>query len=94
MACNDHLMPDAKPWCYTTDPGRRWELCDIPMCYELETSTAPETTTAHETTTAPETSTTPETTTAPKHNEQWPFVLAIVCLIVDLESRWILRVLF
>ena len=21
-----------KPWCYTTNPKKRWEFCDIPMC--------------------------------------------------------------
>lgn len=20
------------PWCYTTDPAKRWEYCDIPKC--------------------------------------------------------------
>ena len=20
------------PWCYTKDPGKRWEHCDVPMC--------------------------------------------------------------
>ena len=20
------------PWCYTTDPNKRWEFCDIPFC--------------------------------------------------------------
>lgn len=20
------------PWCYTTDPDRRWEYCSIPLC--------------------------------------------------------------
>ena len=19
-------------WCYTTDPGMRWEFCDVPIC--------------------------------------------------------------
>lgn len=23
---------ETKPWCYTTDPRRRWEYCDIPFC--------------------------------------------------------------
>jgi len=21
-------------WCYTTDPDKRWEMCDIPLCCE------------------------------------------------------------
>ena len=21
-----------KPWCYTTDPLKRWDYCDIPTC--------------------------------------------------------------
>ena len=20
------------PWCYTSDPAKRWEYCDIPLC--------------------------------------------------------------
>ncbi|XP_078674675.1 plasminogen-like [Branchiostoma floridae x Branchiostoma belcheri] len=29
--------PDAAagPWCYTTDPGLRWEYCDVPKCAPL-----------------------------------------------------------
>ena len=27
---NDTGEPSA--WCYTTDPNKRWELCDIPTC--------------------------------------------------------------
>lgn len=23
---------EAKPWCYTTDPGQRWQYCDVPYC--------------------------------------------------------------
>ncbi|VDI01937.1 plasminogen [Mytilus galloprovincialis] len=23
---------EPKPWCYTTDPDKRWEICDIPFC--------------------------------------------------------------
>ena len=22
----------AQPWCYTTNPGKRWENCDVPKC--------------------------------------------------------------
>nr|2KJ4_A Chain A, plasminogen [Homo sapiens]6OQJ_A Chain A, Plasminogen kringle 2 [Homo sapiens]6OQK_A Chain A, Plasminogen Kringle 2 [Homo sapiens]6UZ4_A Chain A, Plasminogen [Homo sapiens]6UZ5_A Chain A, Plasminogen [Homo sapiens] len=23
---------DLRPWCFTTDPNKRWEYCDIPRC--------------------------------------------------------------
>lgn len=50
MDFNDFVhCTDIKPWCYTTDPGKRWEYCDIPMCDELQTTTAPEATTASQT---------------------------------------------
>ena len=29
---------EKKPWCYTTNPKKRWELCDIPMCKTGATS--------------------------------------------------------
>jgi hypothetical protein len=31
---NNCRNPDGsgKPWCYTMDPKKRWEYCDIPMC--------------------------------------------------------------
>ena len=22
-------------WCYTTDPKRRWEACDVPLCDQI-----------------------------------------------------------
>lgn len=28
-------IPDqysSKPWCYTTDPYKRWDFCDVPKC--------------------------------------------------------------
>ena len=29
--CRD-LAGAPEPWCYTTDPGTRWEHCDVPLC--------------------------------------------------------------
>lgn len=26
---------ERRPWCYTTDPNRRWEICDVPDCGEI-----------------------------------------------------------
>lgn len=33
--------PDEEPgaWCYTTDADKRWELCDIPECPTIDTTT-------------------------------------------------------
>jgi len=34
-AANYCRNPDGEPngpWCYTTDPNKRWESCDVPMC--------------------------------------------------------------
>mmetsp|Transcript_19840 Transcript_19840/g.28257 ORF Transcript_19840/g.28257 Transcript_19840/m.28257 type:complete len:559 (-) Transcript_19840:81-1757(-) len=53
--------PDGEPggaWCYTTDPGKRWDYCDVPSC------TAPTTTTTTTTTSATTTTTTVFSTTS------------------------------
>ncbi|KAK2192612.1 hypothetical protein NP493_26g07028 [Ridgeia piscesae] len=55
--CTNNRMssgcPESGPWCYTTDPAKRMDLCDIPLCADLETTstTATPTTTASEITT-------------------------------------------
>jgi len=28
----DNVCNDEKPWCYTTDPNKVWDYCNIPMC--------------------------------------------------------------
>lgn len=33
--CRNPGERGAKPWCFTIDPGRRWDYCDIPECGEL-----------------------------------------------------------
>ncbi|XP_039272402.1 plasminogen-like [Styela clava] len=38
------------PWCYTTDPEKRWEYCEIPMCYPASTTPTPKPTTTASTT--------------------------------------------
>ena len=30
--CRNPFGGDDRPWCYTTDPGDRWEYCDMPLC--------------------------------------------------------------
>ena len=30
---------DATPWCYTTDPSKRWENCNLPQCEQKSVST-------------------------------------------------------
>lgn len=29
---------ERRPWCYTTDPNRRWEICDVPDCGEINST--------------------------------------------------------
>ena len=29
-----------RPWCYTSDPGTRWEYCEIPACGKMAKSSA------------------------------------------------------
>nr|XP_055041451.1 apolipoprotein(a)-like isoform X2 [Misgurnus anguillicaudatus] len=31
-----------RPWCYTTDPSKRWEYCSIPQCTTTPPTTVPE----------------------------------------------------
>lgn len=30
--CRNPDLDEGGPWCYTTDPRKRWEYCDIPLC--------------------------------------------------------------
>jgi integrin beta 3 len=30
--CRNHYKNPAGPWCYTTDPSKRWEYCDVKFC--------------------------------------------------------------
>ena len=30
--CRNPDSTSAGPWCYTTDPGTRWQYCDVPLC--------------------------------------------------------------
>ncbi|XP_059796862.1 plasminogen isoform X4 [Balaenoptera ricei] len=32
---------EPRPWCFTTDPSKRWEFCDIPRCTTLPPSSGP-----------------------------------------------------
>ena len=51
------------PWCYTTDPNRVFELCNIPNCKDRTTTTTTKTTTTSTTTTVKTTTTTTKITT-------------------------------
>lgn len=33
------MVGKEKPWCYTTDPNKDWEFCDIPSCTTPEEAT-------------------------------------------------------
>ena len=57
--------PDGEPraWCYTTDPGQRWEFCDIPRCGSTDSTSSPTTLSSPPTPTP--TSTPPESTPPP-----------------------------
>ena len=30
--CRNPDSSSVGPWCYTTDPNKRWEACDVPFC--------------------------------------------------------------
>ena len=30
--CRNPQNSGQRPWCFTTDPNKRWEYCDIPKC--------------------------------------------------------------
>ncbi|KAI0241195.1 hypothetical protein LSAT2_000115 [Lamellibrachia satsuma] len=32
----NNACEESRPWCYTTDPKKRWEFCDIPVCTPKE----------------------------------------------------------
>jgi len=36
--CRNPSPPGERAWCYTTDPNKRWEYCDVPECYEESAS--------------------------------------------------------
>ncbi|KAI0223857.1 Plasminogen [Lamellibrachia satsuma] len=38
MADLEPTCNQTKPWCYTTDPNLRWEVCDIPKCGGVDRS--------------------------------------------------------
>ena len=62
---SDPECDEAWPWCFTTEPGVRWDYCEIPKCTASEQTAVTENTTAdtHDSTTTESTSTTTESTT-------------------------------
>merc|ERR1712179_482006 len=34
--CRNPDNEDEGPWCYTTDPNKRWEFCDVPLCGSVD----------------------------------------------------------
>ena len=29
------IADEPSPWCYTTDPGTRWDWCSVPYCCKV-----------------------------------------------------------
>jgi len=63
--------PDGEPrgaWCYTTDPNKRWSLCDVPSCTPPTTTTTTTTTSTTTTTTGTTVASTTTSTQLPTCN--------------------------
>jgi len=43
LESNNCRNPDGEPkaWCYTADPGKRWEVCNVPTCADVTHPTIP-----------------------------------------------------
>ena len=36
--CRNPISDPGGLWCYTTDPNKRWEFCDVPLCTGMRTT--------------------------------------------------------